>query len=153
MDHVSKQIKVFLLLFLQKKKTLPSLALLLFKHANHLNSAHHNVSDRISPRSRRPAHGCTDTSGQTWLTAARPETYQNLIYSFNDRNAPSHPLRRARTLNGNSKNPACAGSYDAPNLLFHRDVSIPKRSTPKPLVEANGIEPMTSCLQSRRSPS
>ena len=107
-------------------------------------SAYHNVSDRMSPRFWRSEYCYSNTSSQTWLTAARPETYQNLIYSLNDRDIPPHPLGRARTSNGNIND-------DAPNLLLLRDTSIAALNTN--LVEANGIEPMTSCLQSRRSPS
>jgi len=87
-------------------------------------SAHHNVSDRISPRFWRPEHCCPNTSSQTWLTAARPETYQNLIYSLNDRNARPPPRGGPRASNGNTKNPAFAGCDDAPNLCLARDVSI-----------------------------
>jgi hypothetical protein len=44
----------------------------------------HNASERISPRSRRQMYRYTCTSGQTWLTAARPETHQNLIHIANE---------------------------------------------------------------------
>jgi len=78
------------------------------KHVYSL-SISHNASERMLPRSRRPIHRCTSTSGQTWLTAARPETHQNLIHTLNDRDARTRPLARTNTPNGNIK-PTIAGS-------------------------------------------
>ena len=70
------------------------------KHVYSL-SISHNASERMLPRSRRPIHRCTSTSGQTWLTAARPETHQNLIHTLNDRDARTRPLARTNAPNGN----------------------------------------------------
>jgi len=59
-----------------------------------------------SVRSRRGLGGpCSriDTSGQTWLTAARTETHQNLIYTSKDHS--SHAFHRQRPPNSNSKPP------------------------------------------------
>ena len=39
------------------------------------------------------------------------------------------------------------------NRLSYKPISPASVPTPSPLVEINGIEPLTSCLQSRRSPS
>ena len=122
------------------------------KHVYSL-SISHNASERMLPRSRRPIHRCTSTSGQTWLTAARPETHQNLIHTLNDRDARTHPLARTNAPNGNIKphhrGIQCAELLSSPWFTQSRPVNT--NSTE--LVEANGIEPMTSCLQSRRSPS
>ena len=60
-------------------------------HTQHFN----NASERMMPRSRSHAHCCTQTSGQTWLTAARPETHQNLIHSTKERSNPK-PAHDAR---------------------------------------------------------
>ena len=122
------------------------------KHVYSLSTSH-NASERMLPRSRRPAHRCTSTSGQTWLTAARPETHQNLIHTLNDRDARTRPLARANAPNGNIKprhrRIKCAELLSSPWFAQSRSQHHRQRR----LVEANGIEPMTSCLQSRRSPS
>ena len=78
------------------------------KH-NHSHTQHFtNASERMMPRSRSRAHCCTQTSGQTWLTAARPETHQNLIHSTKERSTRLAP-------NGNSRPPPRYGErYAAP---------------------------------------
>ena len=56
----------------------------------------------------------------------------------------NQPRRRAR-----SRRLFCA----SPNARPDRGGASRRRSAPSPVVEVNGLEPMTSCLQSRRSPS
>ncbi len=102
-------------------------------HAVLPNSACYNVSERISPRSRRQTYFYACTSGQTWLTAARPETHQNLIHTSNDRG----PRGTAQTRRANpsterptASTPTLWRANTAPNRNFAVVVSDAKRCQP-----------------------
>jgi hypothetical protein len=80
----------------------------------------HNASERISPRSRRQTYRYACTSGQTWLTAARPETHQNLIHIAKDHNTRTAQKRRPKCRTGNSKYPHALGSINCAEPKLRR---------------------------------
>jgi hypothetical protein len=49
------------------------------------------------PHNHAVTRGHDDTSGQTWLTAARPETHQNLIYTAKEQHRIREQMRRTAT--------------------------------------------------------
>ncbi len=69
----------------------------------------HNVSERIAPRSRRQTYRYACTSGQTWLTAARPETHQNLIHIANEHSTRATPCAQPKAPNSNITHPHAMG--------------------------------------------
>jgi hypothetical protein len=75
-----------------------------------------NASERILPRSRSRTHCCTRTSGQTWLTAARPETHQNLIHTSKEHSAdkPAHNARDQKHRWATLNHPTLWGRSNAP---------------------------------------
>ena len=96
-------------------------------------------------------------------TTARPETHQNLIHtckehSAHDRDANGGPQRTSPDLIRGSlgtrrRAPAARGISDAELVSPLRHKAPDRLDTTHPVVEVIGLEPTTSCLQSRCSPS
>ena len=92
----------------------------------------------VSPRAKPVRHA----------TAARPETHQNLIYTFQRTTAPNRIAP-----DGTDADPPPAQRRNTAIRIRGFPVTSNQRPQASILVETTGIEPVTPCLQSRCSPS
>jgi len=72
------------------------------------------------PRSWRRIHLCTRTSSQTWLTAARQQTYQNLIHISKEHSPRTNPTSAEcyEDRTAHAKNPLLAGALRHRTHIF-----------------------------------
>ena len=108
---------------------------------------HHRRAQGKTPLSRGPAPMPRRSRMKTLLEQTPSLSNAGLSASVTSSTLSSpfnQPRRRAR-----SRRLFCA----SPNARPDRGGASRRRSAPSPVVEVNGLEPMTSCLQSRRSPS
>src|SRR3984893_18352186 len=120
-------------------------------------------SDRSGAKFACAARQATLRSAKRGLAARAypPRSHHNSLSSpFNQHPTAGHPAAVSRNLLRTSSSlsalPRAPASWRYAEALLRREAyaaPVARRSAASPVVEVNGFEPMTSCLQSRRSPS